>query len=88
MTKSEAWDAYYTKTRQLERRGATVEDYKAAFPSRESLLGFWVGVKNLCWPESYGQSPWDCAACVAYRVANGIRRDDAEDVIVAAYLQS
>jgi hypothetical protein len=86
MTKDKAGSLYYEKTRPLERRTATVDDFKAAFPTRDSLMEFWQDVRKLSWPESYGQSPWDTTACVAYRVANGIRRNDAEDAFVAAFI--
>jgi len=36
--------------------------------TEEYLLGFWAEIKDLSWPASYGQSPWETAGTLAYGI--------------------
>lgn len=42
------------------------------FPTRHEINCFYDDVSNSTWPESYGQSPFDDAFCIAYSVRHGI----------------
>ena len=37
--------------------------------TKAQLLEFWAETKNLTFPETYGQTPWEVAGTVAYELA-------------------
>jgi hypothetical protein len=61
----------YDKATRLRWR-SPISEWRAAFPTLESLAEFRRDVGNLSWPGSYGQSPWDDAFSLAYNLGAGI----------------
>lgn len=46
-------------------------EWLAVFPTRTALAWFRLEVGQICWPENFGQSPWNFAFGVAYHVGEG-----------------
>ncbi len=62
----------YEKAAKLRCYSTPIEDWLKVFPTAESFNSFYEDVKNLCWPETWGESPWDDAFGIAYDLHNGL----------------
>lgn len=70
MNKTEAIKKY--ERAEKLRFISPLSDWQAVFPDVASLQRFRHDTGNLCWPGSYGQSPWDDPFTVAYQLGEGM----------------
>ncbi len=70
LTKNQALKKYDKATRLRWR--SPLSEWRAAFPTVESLAEFRRDVGNISWPENFGQSCWDDAFSLAYNLGEGI----------------
>lgn len=75
MNKTESWNAYAGAARL--RYSTPIAEWKAVFPDARALEKFRTDVGGLCYPGTFGQSPWDEAFSVAYELHHGISESSA-----------
>jgi len=71
MTAKQAALTKYEAATKLRFHKNTPENFKAVFPTVESLAQFRKEVGGFSWPSSYGQSPWEDSFSVAFSVTEG-----------------
>jgi hypothetical protein len=76
MTKTQALRNYAAATRLRHTTPAAA--WKAAFPTRESLIAFTEDVGGFSWPDTYGDSPWDAAFSIGYELKHGLSQSSVE----------
>ena len=57
---------------KLRFQSSTVTDWHAVFPDFSSLDDFYDATKNMTFPGTYGQSPFDDAFSLAYEIRHGL----------------
>jgi len=63
---------------KLRFHSSTVADWHEVFPDFAALDDFYDATKNMTFPGSYGQSPFDDAFSVAYEIRHGLSPSSVE----------